>query len=131
MKTKKVYDVILDTLTLANHYVVFKFTPFENDLKKSSFTVASESLAKVTPGNVANMAMSSIKVLSFYGFPVYIVVADGVTENVSFFEGMISKSISLYIPSDLKNEFKYINYNFKNVMIHPITVKGVCRYILP
>ena len=38
---------------------------------------------------------------------------------------MASKSIDCYIPSDLKKEFKYINYNYKNVMIHPITDKPI------
>ena len=60
-----------------------------------------------------------------YGFQVSVIVADGATENNSFFKGMISKSIDSYIPSDLKKEFKYINYNHKNVMLHPITCKPI------
>ena len=45
-------EVILDKIPLAKHHVVFKFTPFDNKLRKSSFIVASESIAKVTPGRL-------------------------------------------------------------------------------
>ena len=71
------------------------------------------------------MAMCSIKILNQYGFQVSVIVADGAIENNSFFEGMASKAIDSYIPSDLKKEFKYINYNYKNVMIHPTTDKPI------
>ena len=40
-------EVILDKIPLAKHHVVFKFTPFDNKLRKSSFIVASESIAKL------------------------------------------------------------------------------------
>ena len=67
--------------------------------------------------------MYSIKSLSQYGFQVSGIVADGATNNNPFFEGMTSKSIDSYIPSDLKKEFKNINYNFKNFMLYSITDK--------
>ena len=79
-------SAILDKLTLAKHHIVMKFTPFDNELKKSSFIVSSESVSKVTPGKLANMALASIKTLGFYGFQVCVVVADGATENNSFFK---------------------------------------------
>ena len=63
--------------------------------------------------------------MSQYGFQVSVIVDDGATENNSFFEGMPSKSIDSYIPNDLKNKFKYINYNFKNIKLHPITYKPI------
>ena len=85
---------MLDKLTLEKHHVVLKFTPLENNLRKPSFIVASESVTKVTFGKLANMAMSSIKILSLYGFQVSMVVADGVVENNSFFEGMVSISMN-------------------------------------
>ena len=59
-------------------------------MRKSSFIVASESLAKVTPTRLANIAMFSIKTLNEYGFQVSIIIADGATENNSFFKGMSS-----------------------------------------
>ena len=59
--------------------------------------------------------------MSRYGFQVSVIVADDVTGDNSFFEGMASTSIDSYILSDLKNEFKYINYNFKNLKLDPIT----------
>ena len=63
--------------------------------------------------------------MSQYGFQISVIVADGATANNSFFEGMASKSIDSYIPSDLKKEFIYINYNFKNVILYPITYKPI------
>ena len=114
-------SAILDKLTLTKHHIVMKFTPFDNELKKSSFIVSSESVSKVTPGKLANMALASIKTLGFYGFQVCVVVADGATENNSFFEGVATQSIESHIPIDLKNKFPSINYDFKNVMLHPIT----------
>ena len=114
-------SAILDKLTLAKHHIVMKFTPFDNELKKSSFIVSSESVSKVTPGKLANMALASIKTLGFYGFQVCVVVADGATENNSFFEGVATQSIESHIPIDLKNKFPSIKYDFKNVMLHPIT----------
>ena len=58
-------DVIFDKLALAKIHVVFKFTTFENNLRNFNFIVASENPAKVTPGKLANMAMSSIKNIDF------------------------------------------------------------------
>ena len=107
-------EVILDKISLAKHHVVFKFTPFDNELRKLCFIVAPESLATVVSGRLGNMALCSIKALDQYGFQVFVIVADDTTENNSF-------SIGSYIPSDLKKEFKYINYNYKNIMLHPIT----------
>ena len=95
-------EVILDKIHFTKHHVVFKFTPFDNELIKSSFIVASESLAKVTPVRLGNMEISSIKALNQYGFQGSVIVSDGATENNSFIEGMASKSIDSYIPSDLK-----------------------------
>ena len=53
-------EVTLDKLTLVKHHAVFKYTPFDYELRKSSFIVASKSLAKVTPARLAKMAMCSI-----------------------------------------------------------------------
>ena len=39
-------EVVLDKLNLAKHHDIFKFTSFDNELRKSSFIVASESLVK-------------------------------------------------------------------------------------
>ena len=57
-------DVILDKLTLAKHHVVFKLTPFDNELRKSNFIVTSKNLAKVASGRLANMAICTIKIES-------------------------------------------------------------------
>ena len=38
-----------------------------------------------------------------------------------FFEGVATQSIESHIPIDLKNKCSSINYEFKNVMFHPIT----------
>ena len=54
--------VILDKLTLAEHHLVFKFTLFENGLRKSTFIAASENLSKLTSSKVTSMVMSSINV---------------------------------------------------------------------
>ena len=48
--------------------------------------MSSKSVSKVTPGKLANMALASIKTLGFYEFQVCVVVADGATENNSFFK---------------------------------------------
>ena len=105
-------DVILVKLTLAKNHVVFKFTPFQNNLRNSNFSVTSKNPAKVTPGKLVNMAMSSIKTLFLYGFLCYVLVVDAVTENILFFEGMASILIKPYIPSNLMKDFKYINHSF-------------------
>ena len=47
------------------------------------------------------------------------------SDNLILISCVASKSIDSYIPSDLKKEFKYINYNYKHVMIHPITDKPI------
>ena len=52
-------EVTLDKIPLAKHHVVFKFTPFDNKLRKSSFIVASESIATVTPGRLGHMAINT------------------------------------------------------------------------
>ena len=57
-------EVILDKLTLAKHHVVFKLTPFDNELRKSNFIVTSKNLAKVASGRLANMAICTIKIES-------------------------------------------------------------------
>ena len=59
--------------------------------------------------HLQHMVMCSIKILSQYGLQVSVIVADGATENDSFFEGMASKSIDSYIPNNFKNELKYIS----------------------
>ena len=82
-----------------------KFTPFDNELKKSSFIVSSESVSTVTPGKLVNMALASIKTKGFYGFQVCVVVADGATENNSFFEGIATQSIETHISMDFKKNF--------------------------
>ena len=74
-------SAILDKFTLIKHHIVMKFTQFDNELKKASFIVSSESVSKVTPSKLANMVLASIKTLGFYGFQVYVVVADGATEK--------------------------------------------------
>ena len=106
------------------------FTPFDNELKKSSFIVSSESVSKVTPGKCANMALASIKTLSFYGFQVCVVVADGATVNNPFFEGVATQSIESNIPIDLKNKFPSIKYDLKKVMLHPITDEPILLLLI-
>ena len=44
------------------------------NFKIPSFIVSLDSVSKLTPGKLANVAPVSIKVLSFYGFQVFIVV---------------------------------------------------------
>ena len=119
-ETTEYNSAIIDKLILAKHHGVMKFTPFDNELKKSSFSVSSESVSKVTPGKLAYVALASIKTLDFYGFQVCVVVADGTTENNSFFEGVETQSIKSRIPIDLKNKFPSIDYDFKYVIFHPM-----------
>lgn len=43
---------------------------------------------------------------------------------------MVTISINSYIPRDLQNEFKFINYSFKNVVLHPIIDKLICSWLI-
>ena len=44
------------------------------NFKIPSFIVSLDSVSKLTPGKLANVALVSIKVLGFFGFQVFIVV---------------------------------------------------------
>ena len=67
------------------------------------------------------MALASIKTKGFYGFQVCVAVVDGAAKNNSFFERVATQSIESHISIDLKNKFPSIKYDFKNVMLHPVT----------
>ena len=64
-----------------------------------------ESVSKVIPGKLANMALAFIKTLRFYSFQVCVVVTDGATKNNSFFEGIATQSIETHISMDLNKNF--------------------------
>ena len=75
-------SAILYKFTLIKHHIVIKFTPFDNELKKSSFIVSSESVSKVTPSKIGKYGISFYKdIRCLGGFQVYGVVADGATEK--------------------------------------------------
>ena len=88
-----------------------KFTPFSPELRKHSFIVASESVRKCTPSQLAKIMQECITYLSTYKFDACAVKFDGATKIFKLSKGLAKQYVSSFIAKSLRDEFQRINFD--------------------